>query len=93
MINVLFHELSAEFPETPAFVARSFDVAQQGNPAQRPVLRIEVRLKVNGAHVFLVGALRLPINRALVQPRILAGRRIYGVNVDDRHLLVQHLRP
>lgn len=53
--------------------------------------RIEVRLKVNRANILLVGALRLPIDRTLVQLRVLAGGRVDRVDVDDGHLFVQHL--
>lgn len=70
---------------------RLFDVTEQCDAAQCPVLGIEIGLKVNGADVLEVGALRLAINGALVELGILAGGRVDGIDIDDGHLFVQYL--
>lgn len=68
-----------------------FNVTEQRYAAQCPVLWIEVRLKINGAHVLEVCALWFPVDRTLVQLGILAGSRVDGVYVDNRHLFIEHL--
>lgn len=70
---------------------RLFDVAEQCDAAQSPVFGIEIGLKVNGADVLEVGALRLAINGALVELWILAGGRVDGIDINDGHLFVQYL--
>lgn len=70
---------------------RLFDVTEQSDAAQCPMLGIEIGLKVNGADVLEVGALRLAINGALVELGILAGGRVDGIDIDDWHLFVQYL--
>lgn len=52
----------------------------------------QIRFEVNRADVLQVGSLRFSVDGALVELRILAGRRVYRVDVNDRHLLVQNLR-
>ena len=52
----------------------------------------DVALEINGSDVIDVCAGRLSIDRALVQLRVLSGRRVDGVDVDDGHLLVQNFR-
>ncbi len=51
----------------------------------------DVTLEVDGADVVEVRPLRLPVDGALVQLGVLPGGGVDGVDVDDRHLLVQHL--
>lgn len=69
----------------------SFDVTEQRNAAQCPVFGIEIGLEINGTHILEVGALRLPINWALIQLGILAGGCVNGIYIYDRHLFIQHL--
>ena len=70
-----------------------FDVAEEGDASHGPVPRADVALEVDGPDVVDVGPGRFPVDGALVQLRVLSGRRVDGVDVDHRHLLVQHLRP
>lgn len=74
------------------FCCRLLDVAEQRDAAERPVPRGQVRFEVDGADVLEVRSLRFSVNRTLVELRIFAGCRVYRVDVDDRHLLVQHFR-
>lgn len=53
---------------------------------------IRVCFKIDGPHVFGIGALRFAVYRAFVEPRVLAGSSVDRVDVDNRHLLVQHFR-
>ena len=70
-----------------------FDVTEQGYPSHGPMLGPNVTLKVDGADVVEVCPRWLPVNWALVQLRVLASRRVDGINVNHRHLLVQDLGP
>ena len=55
--------------------------------------RSDVALEVDGPDVVEVGAGGLPVDGTLVELGVLAGRGVDGVDVDDGHLLVQHLGP
>ena len=70
----------------------SFDVAEQGDTAQRPVSRVDVRLQVDGTDVGGRVAVGFAVNGTLVHLGVLAGRRLHGVDVDDRHRIVEGLR-
>ena len=70
----------------------SFDVAEEGDAAQRPVARVDVGLEVDGADVGAGVAHRLAVDGALVHARVLAGRRLHGVDVHHRHQVVERLR-
>ena len=81
------------FFTTEKYAKNLFDVAEEGDAAHCPVPGADVALEVDGPDVVDVGPRRLPVDGALVQLRVLAGGRVDGVDVDHRHLLVQHLRP
>ena len=53
----------------------------------------DVTLEVDGPDVVEVSPCGLPVDGALVQLGVLSGRRVDGVDVDDRHLLVQNFGP
>lgn len=55
------------------------------------MLWIEIRFEINGTDVFAVGSLRLSIDGTFIQLWILAGSGVDGINIDDRHLFIQHL--
>ena len=52
--------------------------------------RIDVRFEIDGADVGGGAALRFAVDGAFVHFRVLARRRVDGVDVDDRHRLVEH---
>lgn len=53
---------------------------------------IVLRLEVDGTNVLQIGPLRLSVDRTFVQFRIFSCGRVYGVDVYDRHLLVENFR-
>lgn len=69
-----------------------FDVAEECDATQRPMPWRQIRFEVNRADVFKVGSLGLSVDGTLVELRILAGGCVDSVNINDRHLLVEHLR-
>ena len=68
-----------------------FDITEESDSSHDPMPWSYVRLEVNGCDVVALGSSRLPVDRALEQPAVLPGRRVDGVDVDHRHLLVEHL--
>ena len=72
---------------------RLFDVAQKADSSQDPLWRCLAwrALEPQGADKGQVGSLRFLVDWADVETRILLGRAVDRVNVDDGHLHVQHL--
>lgn len=80
------------FARTSEATGRSLDVTEQCDPSKSPVTWVVVGLEVYRPHIFLVSPLWFPVYRTLIQAGVFPRRSVYGVYVDDWHLLVQDLR-
>ena len=71
-----------------------FDVTEQSNTAQDPMVRTGTRLEVHSCDESAVGPYRLFVNRTLVETwvSIATGRAVDRVYVHDRKWFKQHLR-
>ena len=72
-----------------AAAGRLLDVAEQGNAAQDPVVRVLGGLQRHRGNVRQVRAARLLVDGADVEPGVHHGG-VFGVDVDDGHDLKEH---